>query len=56
MTIEENFRFTLPPLHSSSKVKSFRAEGTVQRLGALAAPPEVLSSILNNHMAAHNHL
>jgi hypothetical protein len=26
------------------------------RLGALTAPPEVLSSIPSNHMVAHNHL
>ena len=28
----------------------------VQRLGALTALPEVLSSIPSNHMVAHNHL
>jgi hypothetical protein len=27
-----------------------------QWLRALVAPPEVLSSILSNHMVAHNHL
>jgi hypothetical protein len=27
-----------------------------QRLRALAALPEVLSSVLSNHMVAHNHL
>jgi len=27
-----------------------------QRLGALTALPEVLSSIPSNHMVAHNHL
>ena len=30
--------------------------GLVVRLGALAALPEVLSSIPSNHMVAHNHL
>jgi hypothetical protein len=29
---------------------------TTQRLRALAALPEILSSILSNHMVAHNHL
>jgi len=34
----------------------YRAGGMAQRLRALAALPEVLSSIPNNHMVAHNHL
>ena len=31
-------------------------EGMTQRLRALTALPEVLSSIPSNHMVAHNHL
>jgi hypothetical protein len=33
-----------------------RAAETAQRLRALAALPEVLSSVPCNHMVAHNHL
>jgi hypothetical protein len=33
-----------------------RAGEAAQRLGALTALPEVLSSIPSNHMVAHNHL
>jgi hypothetical protein len=33
-----------------------RAGGMAQRVRALAALPEVLSSIPSNHMVAHNHL
>jgi hypothetical protein len=33
-----------------------RAGETAQRLKALTALPEVLSSIPSNHMVAHNHL
>ena len=36
--------------------KQFRAGEMAQRLRALAALPEVLSSIPSNHMVAHNHL
>jgi hypothetical protein len=34
----------------------FRAGEMAQRLRALAALPEILSSISSNHMVAHNHL
>jgi hypothetical protein len=36
--------------------KRRRAEEMTQWLRALTALPEVLSSILSNHMVAHNHL
>ena len=54
----------MPPLHciscantSLSRIdKEEMAEEMAQRLRALAALPEVLSSIPSNHMVAHNHL
>jgi hypothetical protein len=39
----------------TKKKKTRRAGEMAQRLRALAALPEVLSSIPSNHMVAHNH-
>ena len=39
-----------------SKAWVFRAGEMAQRLRALAVLPMVLSSVLRNHMVAHNHL
>jgi hypothetical protein len=44
-------KFTL-----KKKKKKSRAEETAQQLIALTALPEVLSSILSNHMVVHSHL
>ena len=41
--------------HCGQKEK-FRAGEMAQRLRALAALSDVLSSILSNHMVTHNHL
>jgi hypothetical protein len=41
-------------LYSYKNEKSLAGE-MVQRFGALAVLPEVLSSIPSNHMEAHNH-
>jgi hypothetical protein len=38
------------------ELRSYRAGEMAQRLRALSALPEVLSSIPSNHMVAHNHL
>jgi hypothetical protein len=38
------------------KKRLIRAGEMAQRLRALTALPEVLSSILTNHMVAHDHL
>jgi hypothetical protein len=38
------------------KISITRAGELAQRLRALAAPPEDLSSIPSNYMVAHNHL
>jgi hypothetical protein len=40
----------------SYKIMNSGAGEMAQRLRALAALPDVLSSIPNNHMVAHNHL
>jgi hypothetical protein len=42
--------------NNNNKVESVRAGEMTQRLRAQTALPEVLSSIPNNHMMAHNHL
>jgi hypothetical protein len=39
----------------TKKIKR-RVRAMAQKLRALAVLPEVLSSILSNHMVAHNHL
>jgi hypothetical protein len=49
----------LPKLHSVSVLSQQQETGTgemAQRLGALTALPEALSSIPSNHMVAHNYL
>jgi hypothetical protein len=38
------------------KHTGWKAGEMAQRLGALTAPLEVLSSTSSNHMVAHNHL
>jgi hypothetical protein len=44
-------------IHGSKlKKQDSGAEEMAQYLRALTAPPEVVSSILSNHMVAHNHL
>jgi hypothetical protein len=43
-------------LKCSLRIVHFRAGEKAQRLRALTALPEVLSSIPSNHMVAHNHL
>ena len=35
---------------------NYRSREMAQQLRALTAFPEVLSSVLSNHMVAHNHL
>jgi hypothetical protein len=47
-TDQTGFEFT--------KIAWLRAGEMAQRLRALSALPEVLSSIPSNHMVAHNHL
>jgi hypothetical protein len=48
---EQNKTLTI----SNSKKTDSRAGEIAQRLRALAALPEVMSSIPSNHMVAHNH-
>jgi hypothetical protein len=40
----------------TNKQKLLGSGGVAQHLRAPAVPPEVLGSILRNHMVAHNHL
>jgi hypothetical protein len=42
--------------HTPTKIQNCGAEEMAHQLRALAALPEVLSSIPSNHMVAHNHL
>jgi hypothetical protein len=46
---------SVPP-HQQHKKKAVWAREMAQWLRALTPIPEVLSSIPNNHMVAHNHL
>jgi len=55
MHIKTTLRFHLAPLRMA-KIKNSGDTGEMaQRLRALSALPEVLSSVPSNHMVAHNH-
>jgi hypothetical protein len=47
---------TIPCTEKNVKTAYYRAGEMAQRLTALTTPPEDLSSILSNHMVAHNYL
>jgi len=55
-----NYKLFSPPIylgvHHSSKKQTSGAREMTQRLRALTALPEVLSSNHSNHMVAYNHL
>jgi hypothetical protein len=53
------YELRLTPMLKTDKIisgKKNQAGEMAQRLRELTALPEVLSSIPNNHMVAHNHL
>ena len=56
-TLESYFALSTIYKHCEQKKKVIYGAGEIaQRLRALTALPEVLSSIPSNHMVAHNHL
>jgi hypothetical protein len=53
---QERFEVEIMKISNYKKEPSMVAREVVQRLRALSALPEVLSSILSNHAVALNHL
>jgi hypothetical protein len=56
VTIHNSLREEIKNIFEAEIKAGGRAGGMIQRLRALTALPEVLSSNPSNHMVAHNHL